>query len=66
MSDIDQKDLSPLIEIATTEKEQAEDRLTEQEVDAIAAELGIDPEYIDDAQVILERRRQAVARKETS
>lgn len=58
MSDIEQKDLSPLIEIATHEKARADDRLTAKEVDEIAAELGIEPEYIDDAQVILEQRRQ--------
>ncbi len=65
MSDIERTDLSEIIEIASLKLAEDQDRLTEAQVDEIAAELGIPREYVDDAQAILQEQRQAEAAEET-
>ena len=57
MSEIDQKDLGPIIEIATQRMAAAQDELSREELLAIAEELGISAEYVDEAQSILSRQR---------
>ncbi len=63
MSQIDQKDLYPIIEIANQRLAEDQDRLTEEQVDAIAEELGIPRSYVDEAQEILKARRAAADRE---
>jgi hypothetical protein len=61
MSGIDQKDLYPIIEIANQRLAADQDRLTDAQVDEIAAELGIPREYVDEAQTVLKEHREKEA-----
>ena len=64
MSEIERTDISEIIEMASMRLAEDQDRLTEAQVDEIAAELGIPREYVDDAQAALQAQRRAEAAEE--